>query len=112
MHPSLLLASVLAATDSVAFIRVNQLGYLPASPKVAVVCALQETALTRFSVIDTGGRAVFSGRATPSGAWASSSVRAWGVVTTVFWVAICALAHGAKRTAAVKRGASSERRSR
>ncbi len=76
MHLSLLLASVLAATDSVAFIRVNQLGYLPASPKVAVVCALRETAITRFSVIDTGGRAVFSGRAAPSGAFAAC-VRTW-----------------------------------
>ena len=76
MHLPLLLASVLATSDSVAFIRVNQLGYRPDSPKVAVVCALQETELTRFSVLDSGGRAIFSGRATPAGAFAAC-VRTW-----------------------------------
>ena len=39
-------------------IRVNQLGYLPAGRKVAVVCALDAQPLATFSVVDTGGRRV------------------------------------------------------
>lgn len=76
MHLTLLLASVLAANDSAAFIRINQLGYVPDSPKVAVVCALRETTVTRFSVIDARGRPVFSGRARADGAFAAC-VRTW-----------------------------------
>jgi endoglucanase len=45
-----------AAPDSAAFIRVNQLGYLPDRPKVAVVCALRPIALARFTVEDDRGR--------------------------------------------------------
>src|SRR5215468_3349103 len=52
-------------------IRVNQVGYLPDAPKVAVACAL-DSALrgqsARFRVRDTNGRAVVSERlARPSG---------------------------------------------
>ena len=47
-----------SATDSAAFIRVNQVGYLPNGPKVAVVCALRPVELSRFTVEDTAGRAV------------------------------------------------------
>jgi endoglucanase len=38
------------------FIRVNQVGYRPDAPKVAVACALDSTSLTRFSVIDARGQ--------------------------------------------------------
>jgi hypothetical protein len=44
--------------DSVAFVRVNQVGYLPGAPKVAVVCALRPVALERFTVEDERGRVV------------------------------------------------------
>ena len=46
------------ATDSAAFVRINQVGYLPDGPKVAVVCALRPVELSRFTVEDTAGRTV------------------------------------------------------
>jgi hypothetical protein len=46
------------STDSAAFVRVNQVGYLPDAPKVAVVCALRPVALERFTVEDERGRTV------------------------------------------------------
>ena len=46
------------ATDSAAFVRVNQVGYRPDGPKVAVVCALRPVQLSRFTVEDTAGRTV------------------------------------------------------
>jgi NAD(P)-dependent dehydrogenase (short-subunit alcohol dehydrogenase family) len=48
--------------DSAAFVRVNQVGYLPAGPKVAVVCALRPIALTGFTVQDARGRVVLGPR--------------------------------------------------
>ena len=56
------------APDS-AFVRVNQLGYLPDAPKVAVVCALRDFALGRFSLTDGAGRTVFSAETKPAGAF-------------------------------------------
>ena len=53
------------------FIRVNQLGYLPESPKTAVICALTEPRVERFSVIDLRGRTVFRGKAQPTGSFAA-----------------------------------------
>ena len=47
-----------AVPDSAAFVRVNQVGYLPAAPKVAVVCALRPVALARFTVEDERGHVV------------------------------------------------------
>jgi endoglucanase len=47
-----------SSPDSAAFVRVNQVGYLPDGPKVAVVCALRPVALARFTVEDTAGRVV------------------------------------------------------
>ena len=53
------LASAQAVSpDSAAFVRVNQVGYLPGAPKVAVVCALRPVALERFTVEDERGRIV------------------------------------------------------
>ena len=52
--------------DSTIVIRVNQAGYLPDAPKVAVVCALDSTRATRatrtFVVRDERGRTVFGPR--------------------------------------------------
>ena len=62
--PLALLAALSAATSDSVFVRVNQIGYLPDAPKVAVVCALKPTRLDRFSVIDTTGRVVTTRRAT------------------------------------------------
>ena len=40
-------------------IRVNQIGYLPDGPKVAVVCALEPRAVEAFRVVDARGGTVF-----------------------------------------------------
>lgn len=42
------------------FVRVNQLGYLPDAPKVAVVCSLEPASLGRFEVVDASGRRVLA----------------------------------------------------
>jgi endoglucanase len=44
-------------------IRVNQLGYLPDAPKVAVVCALEPRVIGSFRVLDARNRTVFGPRA-------------------------------------------------
>jgi hypothetical protein len=51
-----------AAQDSTAFIRVNQLGYSPDAPKVAVVCALRPVTLAEFTVEDASGIRVLGPR--------------------------------------------------
>jgi len=51
-------AAAQVPSDSAAFVRVNQVGYLPEAPKVAVVCALTPVALTRFTVEDEAGRTI------------------------------------------------------
>jgi endoglucanase len=56
-------------TDSVSFIRVNQVGYLPTSSKVAVVCSLEPRSFRDFAVLDERGRRVHTGRAVESGAF-------------------------------------------
>lgn len=40
------------------FIRVNQVGYLPGAPKVAVVCSLDVREVASFTVVDSAGRTV------------------------------------------------------
>ena len=58
-----MLAAVLAlVADSTTFIRVNQVGYLPDAPKVAVACSLDSVRITTFTVRDEGGRVVFGPR--------------------------------------------------
>ena len=52
----------LAAADSVSFIRVNQVGYLPRAPKIAVVCSLQSTVIQTFTVRDEGRKVVYGPR--------------------------------------------------
>src|SRR3989449_2114860 len=45
-------------------IRVNQVGYLPDAPKVAVVCALESREIARVRVVDARNRTVFGPAAT------------------------------------------------
>ena len=56
------IAMVIAASDSTTFIRINQVGYLPDAPKVAVACSLDSTRIDRFFVVDAGGRVVIKPR--------------------------------------------------
>ena len=58
----IVLATTPVSGDSALFIRVNQVGYRPDAPKVAVACALDSTTVTRFSVIDANGRTVVRAR--------------------------------------------------
>src|SRR4051812_27032263 len=50
-------------------IRINQLGYLPDAPKIAVFCALERASLTDFVVRQESGRVVSTARATPAKAF-------------------------------------------
>ena len=76
-HAALLLLAPLVAQDSTTtFIRINQLGYSPDAPKIAVVCALRDTVIDRFSVVDDRSRAVLTARATPAQAFAACT-RTW-----------------------------------
>src|SRR5512138_1247985 len=50
------------AVNTISFIRVNQVGYLPDAPKVAVVCSLAEVNLQTFSVTNGDGRVVLRNR--------------------------------------------------
>ena len=56
-------SAVLAASpnDNI-HIRVNQVGYLPPAPKVAVACTLERVQEAEFKVIDLNGRIVFGPR--------------------------------------------------
>ena len=54
-----LLIPLVALADSVTHIRVNQVGYLPDAPKVAVVCSLKPREVHTFTVVDERGRRVF-----------------------------------------------------
>jgi hypothetical protein len=53
------LAAAACRRDQVSFIRVNQLGYLPEGPKIAVVCSLDEVGVEEFELQDDRGRTVF-----------------------------------------------------
>ena len=54
-------AAQAASPDSAAFVRVNQVGYLPDAPKVAVVCALRPVALDAVHAWRTSAAAVVLG---------------------------------------------------
>jgi hypothetical protein len=47
-----------AADTATSYIRINQVGYLPESRKVAVICSLQPRQFRQFSVVDERGRRV------------------------------------------------------
>ena len=67
---ALLFAQGAAAQQSNLYIRVNQVGYLPDAPKVAVACALSDATVSDFSVIDMRGKRVFGpARAIDAGAF-------------------------------------------
>src|SRR5881398_3152597 len=57
------LSLLAAAADSTIVIRVNQVGYLPDAPKIAVACALESSRVTRvtrtFVVRDARGRMAY-----------------------------------------------------
>jgi endoglucanase len=55
-----------AAASPSSVIRVNQLGYLPNAPKVAVLCSLEKIELHDFVVTDASGRTVLQRPATPA----------------------------------------------
>lgn len=57
------------AAPATAWIRVNLLGYLPAAPKVAVVCSVAPLSLARFTVVDAGGGEVLTASAEAAGAF-------------------------------------------
>ncbi len=50
------------ASDSTTFIRVNQVGYRPDAPKVAVACSLDSVRIERFHVIDASDRVALRAR--------------------------------------------------
>jgi len=71
---ALSLLAAVAAPDSSIVIRVNQVGYLPDAPKVAVACALDSLRVTRvtraFVVRDERGRTVYGPhKIAPAGAF-------------------------------------------
>ena len=51
-----------AASDTVTYVRVNQVGYLPDAPKVAVACSLDSVSIATFTVQDERGRTVLGPR--------------------------------------------------
>src|SRR5436309_788557 len=58
--------AVTTAVTAAVFIRVNQVGYLPDAPKVAVVCSLDTARIASFVVADSAGRVVLGPRRTRS----------------------------------------------
>ncbi|MGQ0713394.1 MAG: glycoside hydrolase family 9 protein [Gemmatimonadaceae bacterium] len=79
LRASLLLLTVLACATPIPnsridpgrhVIRINQVGYLPASPKVAVLCSLDSARITTFAVETEEGRRVLGpAQATPAPAF-------------------------------------------
>src|SRR5256714_15110140 len=68
--------------DSTIVIRVNQVGYLPDAPKVAVACALDSTRVSRvtrttFVVRDDHGRVVYGPRKVVASGAFGPCVRTW-----------------------------------
>jgi endoglucanase len=61
MHIALL-AALLSAADSSTVIRVNQVGYLPDAPKIAVACSLDSARVATFVVRDERDRVVYGPR--------------------------------------------------
>lgn len=65
----LVLAQVAAASTASDVIRINQLGYLPDAPKVAVFCSLTKRDLATFRVTDADGKPVLESPALPAKAF-------------------------------------------
>jgi hypothetical protein len=51
-----------AASDTTTYVRINQVGYLPDAPKVAVACSLDSARIATFTVLDERGRTVLGPR--------------------------------------------------
>jgi endoglucanase len=62
-------AQIAAASPVAPAIRINQLGYLPDAPKVAVFCALEKVELSEFAVTDLTGNTVLRRPATSAKAF-------------------------------------------
>lgn len=62
----LILAQIAAAAPAAPAIRVNQLGYLPDAPKVAIFCAPGKVGLREFAVVDLGGNPVLTRAVIPA----------------------------------------------
>jgi len=76
-RPAALLAALLLASGAAAAatpaVKLNQLGFLPASQKLAVVVAGPATSATRFSVVDAAsGKQVFEGSLGAAATWDAS----------------------------------------
>jgi endoglucanase len=66
----LALGATTASAQNNLHIRINQVGYLPDAPKIAVACALQAVSLESFTIVDMKGRRVFGpARAVDGGAF-------------------------------------------
>ena len=65
----LIVAQVGAASPVPPAIPINQLGYLPDAPKVAVFCALDKVELPEFVVTDLAGNTVLARSTTPAKAF-------------------------------------------
>jgi endoglucanase len=63
LHFALLL-QIAAVAPAAGAIRINQLGYQPDAPKIAVLCSPDILVLTRFSVVDASGKIVLSDKPT------------------------------------------------
>lgn len=55
----LVIATASCRGEPVDFIRINQIGYAPGAPKVAVVCSLEPTTIREFTVRDAAGDIAF-----------------------------------------------------
>jgi endoglucanase len=65
----LIVAQVAAASSVPPAIRINQLGYMPDAPKVAVFCALEKVELTEFVVTYLDGNSALRAPAAPAKAF-------------------------------------------
>jgi endoglucanase len=70
----LILAQIAAVAPPSAVIRINQLGYLPDVPKVAVFCSLAPIELRDFVVTDSRGNKVLQRSASPAKAFGPCTV--------------------------------------
>lgn len=80
MIASLAIWAATAAAETTAVIRVNQVGYLPDAPKVAVVCALTMPTADRFAqfkVLDERGQTVFGPARTRAGGSFGPCAETW-----------------------------------
>ena len=64
LHLLVVLSQIAAASPISPVIRVNQLGYLPDAPKVAVFCSLERIEVQDFTVTDASGTSVLQRSAT------------------------------------------------